>query len=65
MTTALCVAAFYLCVAWATWGFLTRPLVNITRSDRLYCLALATLWPVVISVLIVMMLTRRRLRRAS
>jgi hypothetical protein len=68
MTTALCVAvvgAVYVGVAWATWLFLSRPLVNINRSDRLYCLALAALWPLVIGTLVVMMLMGRRLRRAG
>jgi len=65
VTTVLCVAAVYVCIAWATWLFLARPLVNITRSDRLYCFALAALWPLAVGVLAVMMLPLRRLRRAS
>ena len=65
VTTALCVAAIYICIAWATWLFLARPLVNITRSERRYCLTLAALWPLVIGALVVMMLPLRRLRRAG
>jgi hypothetical protein len=65
MTTVFCVVAIYVCVAWATWQFLTRPLININRSDRISCLALAALWPLVIGALVVMMLPRRKLRRAG
>ena len=61
MTTVFCVAAVYVCVAWAAWLFLTRPLVNITRGDRVYCFVLAAIWPAIPGALIVLLL--RGLRR--
>ena len=56
LTTALFVAAAYAGVAWGSWVFLTRPLVDINRSDRLYCLALSMLWPAMLAGIAVMML---------
>jgi hypothetical protein len=65
MTTALFVGAAYGSIAWGTWMFLTRPLVHINRSDRLYCLTLSILWPAMMaSVLASMLLRPRRPRRA-
>jgi len=69
MTTAFFVGAAYGSMAWGTWTFLTRPLVQINRGDRLYCLTLSILWPaMLISVLasvLTSMLRPRRSRRTA
>jgi hypothetical protein len=46
--------------------FLTRPLININRGDRLYCLTLSILWPAMLASVVASMLLRpRRSRRAA
>jgi len=65
MTTALFVAAVYVGMAWATWGFLTRPLASLGRNDRIYCLLASALWPAIPAVIIIMILIPHRARRIS